>query len=89
AGKMWDMFYQTLFNSPFYQNYSRIFLEKKFEPSAFTAKLGLKDLNLVLRQAAAVNQPMPLARLLQTNMQQLVASGKDQIDWSAVSTAVS
>jgi 3-hydroxyisobutyrate dehydrogenase-like beta-hydroxyacid dehydrogenase len=73
---------------PVYHNYSKIILDKKFEPAAFTAKLGLKDLNLVLRQAASVNQLMPLARLLQKNMQQLVASGKGQTDWSAVSTAV-
>ena len=42
-------------------------------------------MNLVLQQAASVNQAMPLAELLKKNMQQLVNSGKDQIDWSAVS----
>ena len=85
AAIMWQMFSQTLFNTPLYQNYSNIILQKKFEPAAFTAKLGLKDMNLVLQQAAAVNQQMPLANLLKNNMQQLVNSGKDQIDWSAVS----
>ena len=88
ARKMWDMFCQTLFNAPVYQNYSRIILDKKFEPAAFTARLGLKDLNLVLQQATTVHQPMPLARLVQTNMKQMVDGGNDQIDWSAVSTAV-
>jgi len=85
AAEMWQMFSQTLFNTPLYQNYSNIILQKKFEPAAFTARLGLKDMNLVLQQAAAVNQNMPLASLLKNNMQQLVNSGKDQIDWSAVS----
>lgn len=88
AQTMWNMFLQTLFNAPVYHNYSGIILNKKFEPAAFTAKLGLKDLNLVLQQAAAVNQSMPLAGLLKKNMQQLVDNGKDQTDWSAVSTAV-
>ena len=82
---MWSMFSQTLFNTPLYHNYSNIILQQKFEPAAFTAKLGLKDMNLVLQQAADVKQPMPLATLLKENMQRLVNSGKDQIDWSAVS----
>jgi 3-hydroxyisobutyrate dehydrogenase-like beta-hydroxyacid dehydrogenase len=85
ATAMWNIFSQTLFNTPLYHNYSNIILQQKFEPAAFTAKLGLKDMNLVLQQAAAVSQPMPLATLLKTNMQQLVSTGKDQIDWSAVS----
>ncbi len=85
AATMWQMFSQTLFNTPLYQNYSHIILQKKFEPAAFTAKLGLKDMNLVLQQAASVNQNMLLANLLKNNMQELVNSGKDQVDWSAVS----
>ena len=84
AQQMWNMFSQTLFNAPVYHNYSNIVIQRKFEPAAFTAKLGLKDLNLVLQQAAAIDTFMPLAALLKENMQYLVATGKDQIDWSAV-----
>jgi len=89
AQKMWAMLLQTLFNAPVYHNYSNIILQKKFEPAAFTMKLGLKDMKLVMEQAASVNQYMPLANLLKENMQQLVSAGKDQIDWSAVSSAKS
>lgn len=85
AAEMWSMFSQTLFNTPLYQNYSNIIIQKKFEPAAFTAKLGLKDMNLVLQQAASVNQTMPLAGLLKNNMQSLVNNGQENIDWSAVS----
>jgi 3-hydroxyisobutyrate dehydrogenase-like beta-hydroxyacid dehydrogenase len=87
AKKMWNMFSQTLFNTPLYQNYSKIVLDKQFEPAAFTIKLGLKDMNLVLEQAAAAKQSMPLAQLLQKNMKTIVDSGKENMDWSAVSTA--
>lgn len=87
AKQMWNMFSQTLFNTPLYHNYSNIILQQKFEPAAFTAKLGLKDINLVLQLASSVDQPMVLASLLQKNMQQLVTTGKEDIDWSAVSTA--
>ena len=85
--QMWNMFSQTLFNAPVYINYSNIILQQKFEPAAFSMKLGLKDMNLVLQQAASVNQPMPLASLIQKNMEQMVNNGKENIDWSAVSTA--
>ena len=86
--EMWNMFLQTIFNAPVYHNYSNIILNKKFEPAAFTARLGLKDLNLVLQQADAAKQEMPLANLVKDRMQRLVNSGKGEIDWSAVSTAV-
>jgi len=85
AAAMWNMFSQTLFNTPVYHNYSNIILQQKFEPAAFTARLGLKDMNLVLQQAATANQQMPLASLLKENLQQLVDNGKENIDWSAVS----
>ena len=88
AKQMWAMFLQTLFNAPVYHNYGNVILQEKYEPAAFTAKLGLKDMNLVLSQARAVKQRMPLAELVQSHMQQLVSNGKDQIDWSAVSTIV-
>ena len=87
AQQMWNMFSQTLFNAPVYVNYSNIILQKKFEPAAFSMKLGLKDINLVLQQAASFHQSMPLASLLQKNMLQLINRGNENIDWSAVSTA--
>lgn len=85
--EMWNMFSQTLFNTPLYHNYSKIILEQRFEPAAFTMKLGLKDINLVLEQAASVNQRMPLATLLKKNMESIVNDSKENMDWSAVSTA--
>jgi 3-hydroxyisobutyrate dehydrogenase-like beta-hydroxyacid dehydrogenase len=82
---MWNMFTQTLFNCPIYTNYSSIIAQQKFEPAAFTATLGLKDMRLVQQQAAAVQVSMPLADILQQHLQQLVASGRENTDWSAVS----
>jgi 3-hydroxyisobutyrate dehydrogenase-like beta-hydroxyacid dehydrogenase len=88
AGKMWELFGTTMHNSPTYNLYSRIIAEQKFEPASFTIKLGLKDMDLVLQQAKAAGQSMPLAELLQKNMLKVVNEGKDQLDWSAVSQAV-
>jgi 3-hydroxyisobutyrate dehydrogenase-like beta-hydroxyacid dehydrogenase len=87
AQQMWKMLSGTLFNAPVYINYSNIILQKKFEPAAFSMKLGLKDMNLVLQQAKAVNQQMPLASLIQQKMEKMVHNGKENIDWSALSIA--
>jgi 3-hydroxyisobutyrate dehydrogenase-like beta-hydroxyacid dehydrogenase len=83
AQKMWAFFSQTIFNNPIYQNYSKIIVDRKFTPAAFSMQLGLKDINLVLSQAAQVNQKMPLAHLLQHNMQEVIKKDPE-IDWSAV-----
>jgi 3-hydroxyisobutyrate dehydrogenase-like beta-hydroxyacid dehydrogenase len=82
---MWSMMTQTLFTAPVYANYGNIILQEKFEPAAFTAKLGLKDMQLVLAQASAVNQLMPLADLLRNNLNELVETGREDMDWSALS----
>ena len=87
AQKMWVMFTQTLFSSPVYVNYGKIILQENFEPASFTAKLGLKDVNLVLDQAESVHHEMPLARLLKGHLAELVKTGRDQVDWSAIFTA--
>jgi 3-hydroxyisobutyrate dehydrogenase-like beta-hydroxyacid dehydrogenase len=82
--EMWDMFSQTLFNTPLYHNYSKLILSRQFDPAAFTTTLGLKDIKLVLQQAQSVDTPMPLASLLRENMEKLVSNGRKDTDWSAV-----
>jgi 3-hydroxyisobutyrate dehydrogenase-like beta-hydroxyacid dehydrogenase len=62
-------------------------VNRQFEPAAFNMQLGLKDVNLVLSQAAQVRQKMPLANLLQHNMQQMIEKKGPDVDWSAVSQA--
>ncbi|HEX6432248.1 MAG TPA: NAD(P)-dependent oxidoreductase [Niastella sp.] len=85
--KMWSFFSQTIFNSPIYVNYGNIIVNRQFTPAAFNMQLGLKDINLVLSQAAQVQQKMPLANLVQQHMQQLIEKKGPDIDWSAVSQA--
>jgi 3-hydroxyisobutyrate dehydrogenase-like beta-hydroxyacid dehydrogenase len=84
--KMWSFFSQTIFNSPIYNNYGNIIVNRQFSPAAFNMQLGLKDINLVISQALQVRQNMPLANMLQQHMQQMIEKDP-QIDWSAVSQA--
>jgi 3-hydroxyisobutyrate dehydrogenase-like beta-hydroxyacid dehydrogenase len=88
AQKMWGLFSSTMHNSPTYQTYSKIIAEQRYEPASFSIKLGLKDMNLVLAQANEAGQRMPLAELLQQNMEKLVNDGKAHLDWSALTEAV-
>ena len=81
---MWEMFTQTLFNTPIYKNYSNLIINDTFKPAAFTAKLGLKDIRLVEQQSKSVQHNMPLAELLRDHYDQLVEHGEAEIDWSAV-----
>jgi len=85
--QMWNMFNQTILNAPIYHNYSNIILHQKFHPAAFTMRLGLKDLRLVLEQAQKAGQSMPMAELIKGQMEQMVKNGDSEIDWSAVSLA--
>jgi 3-hydroxyisobutyrate dehydrogenase-like beta-hydroxyacid dehydrogenase len=84
---MWSMFSQTLYNTPLYHSYSQLILRQQFEPAAFTMRLGLKDLNLVLELASQANESMPLAVLLRSRMQRMVDLGRGEMDWSAISLA--
>ncbi len=86
---MWNMFLHTLFNAPAYHTYSSVVIHEKFEPAAFSMKLGLKDMNLVLAQAKQAGQEMPLASLLQRHMDHIVKNGGENLDWSALSKALS
>ena len=85
--QMWSMFTQTLFNAPVYVNYGNLIIQQKFKPAAFSLKLGLKDVNLVLEHGRTINQPMPLAQLLKSNMDRMVDRGLGDLDWSAIGMA--
>ena len=59
-------------------------LEGKFEPAAFAAPLGYKDIRLALAAAESLRVPMPLASLLHDRFLRLFAQGGDKLDWSAI-----
>lgn len=87
--QMIDMFGQTLFSCPIYQNYGKMIAEKNFTPVGFQMQLALKDLNLVLDQAEASRMPMPLAALLHDRLLRGVATGKQAEDWGALTEMIS
>ncbi len=58
--------------------------EGKFEPAAFAAPLGYKDIRLALAAAETLRVPMPLASLLHDRFLRLFAQGGEKLDWSAI-----
>ena len=50
----------TLFGAPVYKTYGALIAGATFEPAAFAAPLGLKDLRLALAAAEDLRAPLPI-----------------------------
>ncbi|MBV8883458.1 MAG: NAD(P)-dependent oxidoreductase [Chroococcidiopsidaceae cyanobacterium CP_BM_RX_35] len=87
--KVAELFSQTLFNCPIYQNYGRMIAQEQYEPAGFKLSLGLKDITLALQTAGASQMPMPLASLLHDRLLAAVAKGKGDIDWTGLALGTS
>jgi 3-hydroxyisobutyrate dehydrogenase-like beta-hydroxyacid dehydrogenase len=53
-------------------------------PAGFRLKLGLKDVDLVLRTGEEVHAPMPVASMLHDRFVSSIAKGREDMDWSAL-----
>ncbi len=87
--KVIEMFGQTIFSCPIYQNYGKAIAEKRYMPAGFYLSLGLKDVSLVLQTADSAKMPMPLASLLHDRMMAGIARGRGEMDWASLSLGVS
>ena len=74
----------TVFNAPAYKIFGPLIADGKFEPAAFAAPLGYKDIRLALAAAETLRVPMPLASLLHDRFLRLLAQGGSHLDWAAV-----
>jgi 3-hydroxyisobutyrate dehydrogenase-like beta-hydroxyacid dehydrogenase len=74
----------TLFTGPLFSNYGGLIAGQQFEPAAFAAPLGEKDIRLVLAAAETLRVPMPLASLVQDRFLALIERGGAGLDWSAL-----
>jgi len=81
-----DILTSTLFAAPAYQTYGGLIARQEFEPAGFAARLGLKDVRLVLAAAEQLQVPLPVASLLRDRLLTLVATGGGELDWSALAT---
>jgi 3-hydroxyisobutyrate dehydrogenase-like beta-hydroxyacid dehydrogenase len=79
-----DLLSATIFPGPAYKTYGGLIAGGKFEPAAFAAALGNKDIRLALAAAESLNVPMPLASLLRDRFLRLFAHGGENLDWAAI-----
>ncbi len=84
-----QLFGQTLFACPIYQNYGRMIAQQQYEPAGFKLSLGLKDVTLALQTAKESQMPMPLASLLHDRLQLAVEKGKGDLDWTGLALSMS
>jgi 3-hydroxyisobutyrate dehydrogenase-like beta-hydroxyacid dehydrogenase len=83
-----NMLTQTLFNSPAYLLYSKLIFEETFSPTSFSAKLGLKDMNLILQQASSAKVKMPVGQEVQSLLKQMIDAGKGEEDVTALAKMI-
>src|ERR687885_840914 len=84
-----ELFGQTLFACPIYQNYGRMIAQQQYQPAGFKLSLGLKDVTLALQTARDSQMPMPLGSLLHDRLMAAVAKGRGDIDWTGLALAIS
>ncbi|MGA7981141.1 MAG: NAD(P)-dependent oxidoreductase [Chromatiaceae bacterium] len=82
--RMYELFSQTLFACPIYQNYGRAIVEKRFSPPGFALATGAKDVRLVRDAARAAQVPMPFASLLEDRFLRSLANGRAGLDWTGI-----
>jgi 3-hydroxyisobutyrate dehydrogenase-like beta-hydroxyacid dehydrogenase len=79
-----DLITSTIFPAPAYKIYGNLIAADKFEPAAFAAPLGYKDIRLAQAAADDLHVPMPLAGLLHERFLRVIARGGGDLDWSAI-----
>jgi 3-hydroxyisobutyrate dehydrogenase-like beta-hydroxyacid dehydrogenase len=79
-----DLLISTIFPVPAYKIYGGLIAESRFQPAAFAAPLGFKDIRLALAAAESLRVPMPLGSLLHDRFLRLLAQGGDSLDWAAI-----
>jgi 3-hydroxyisobutyrate dehydrogenase-like beta-hydroxyacid dehydrogenase len=84
-----DLFSQTLFACPIYQNYGRMIARHEYEPPGFFLPLGLKDVRLFEETGVRSRVPTPLASLVRDRMLSSLAKGREEMDWTSFALEVS
>jgi len=79
-----DLLTSTLFTGRAYKVFGALIAEGEYEPAAFTAPLGHKDIRLAAETAESLRLPMQLGSLLHDRFLRLLAQGGETLDWAAI-----
>ncbi len=75
---------QTVLNHPVMKEYTTRIRTRDFQPAAFDLQAGFKDVELMLLASTEVQAPLPMASLVREKFLTALASGMQDLDWSAV-----
>jgi 3-hydroxyisobutyrate dehydrogenase-like beta-hydroxyacid dehydrogenase len=79
-----ELLTSTIFPAPAYRIYGKLIASGSFQPAAFAAPLGYKDVRLTQAAADDLRVPMPLASLLHERFLRVLAGGGESLDWAAI-----
>lgn len=75
----------SVLSAPFYASYGRMIVAQDFAgPPAFALPLARKDIALATAAAASVSAPLPSAEPVRAKIAQLLATGGEQLDLTAI-----
>lgn len=77
-----------LFAGAVYEGYGAMIGAQDFSDARFPLPLGIKDAELVLRSAAQVDLPLPVAQLAHAHLLAAQADGRGREDWSVLAEYV-
>ena len=79
-----DVMTDGLFAAPAYKIYGNIIVKQSYATAGFTTTLGLKDANLALAAALAVNVPLPSLNVYRDRLLGAIAHGEADQDWAVM-----
>jgi 3-hydroxyisobutyrate dehydrogenase-like beta-hydroxyacid dehydrogenase len=79
-----DAMTQGLFAAPAYKVYGRMIVDEAWDSIGATAVIGLKDADLALEAAAAVDMPLPSAQIWRDHLQKAIDRGEGDLDWAVM-----
>jgi len=80
----YDVMTDGLFSAPAYKIYGKIIVDEAYDKVGITARLGLKDANLVLAAAHAAELPMPSVNVWRDRLLGAIAHGDGDKDWAVM-----
>jgi 3-hydroxyisobutyrate dehydrogenase-like beta-hydroxyacid dehydrogenase len=79
-----DFLTGTMFPAPVYRGYGGLMVESRYEPAGFAARLGAKDVSLVLQAAERAGAQMPVANLVHGRLVRAIDRGYGEQDWAVL-----
>ncbi|GAA3379503.1 NAD(P)-dependent oxidoreductase [Streptomyces sannanensis] len=79
-----ELISSTVFPGPVYSTYGGLMAERRYEPPGFTARLGLKDVNLALSAAHQHDVALPTGSLVRDALLEALAVGWSEHDWAVL-----